>query len=149
MSTEIKFNKSAKEYVPKNQRQQITQNTCVKESIILENKENNEVKVDIKFNLQAKEYVPKKNDEFKIGGLSDNDDDEDQNKINKIDDDDDAFFQELNIDEFFEDDESDEDNWFTKYKECTCCKGYIYKCKGEVCQSLGVCYCKAHEDNDI
>ena len=33
-----------------------------------------------------------------------------------------------------------------KYKNCTCCKGYVYKCNGDTCKSLGQCYCKMSDE---
>ena len=45
-------------------------------------------------------------------------------------------------------DENDENEWILKFKNCCCCKGYINKCNGDICSSLGVCYCKAQEEFD-
>ncbi len=42
----------------------------------------------------------------------------------------------------------DEDKWIPKYKDCECCSGFVYKCKGEACLSLGECYCKMKDDMD-
>ena len=74
-----------------------------------------------------------------------------------IDDDDDGdeladkFFDEI-IDEnnilFDEDDESDDEKWFPKYRNCDCCKGFVYKCEGDTCKSLGKCYCKIKSQID-
>lgn len=33
-----------------------------------------------------------------------------------------------------------------RFKNCTCCKGEIYNCKGVTCKILGVCYCYLHEE---
>jgi hypothetical protein len=44
------------------------------------------------------------------------------------------------------DDGEDENKFFDKYKNCSCCKGYVYKCNGEACKSLGQCYCKMSDD---
>jgi len=38
------------------------------------------------------------------------------------------------------------DEFDAKFKDCTCCKGYIYNCKSKVCENLGVCQCKAHSE---
>ena len=47
------------------------------------------------------------------------------------DEEDDAHYMDQNqILEYFED-----------YKDCTCCKGHVYNCEGEVCQEIGECYC--------
>ena len=42
----------------------------------------------------------------------------------------------------------DEDKWFPKYKDCDCCQGFIFKCKGQTCSDLGQCYCKMKDDCD-
>ena len=47
-----------------------------------------------------------------------------------------------------ENDSDDEDKWIPKYKDCPCCYGFVYKCKGEACFSLGECYCKMKDDID-
>ena len=138
----IVLNTKAKEYVPKKKKN---------EENIESNSENNNKK-NIEFNLNAKEFVPKTNgktttqnmDGFQIELEEDEDEDPDDDAVF-----DELVNQELNdpmpIDE---EDESDEDKWFPKYKECVCCQGYIYKCSGDVCGSLGVCFCKAQEDYD-
>ena len=46
------------------------------------------------------------------------------------------------------DDSIDEDKWLPKYKDCECCHGFVYKCKGEACSALGQCYCKMKDDVD-
>ena len=42
-------------------------------------------------------------------------------------------------------------NYFEKLKNCECCKGNFYSCQGQVCESLGACYCytklKLEEEN--
>jgi len=57
--------------------------------------------------------------------------------------------ENINLDE--EDEESDDEKWFPKYRNCECCKGFVYKCEGETCRNLGKCYCKikAQMDGDI
>ena len=47
------------------------------------------------------------------------------------------------------DDSIDEDKWLPKYKDCECCHGFVYKCKGDACSALGQCYCKMKDDVDI
>ncbi len=158
----IVFNKEAKEYVPKKKKQEedksIVTNTTNPQSIPSKNQENEvdvieddkENQKNIQFNLNAKEYVPKKETEisgYKIEGLDD-DAEEEESEDEIIDE---LVNQELNdpIDPYaLDEDESDDEKWFPKYKECACCEGYIYKCSGDVCTSLGVCFCKAQEDYD-
>jgi hypothetical protein len=50
------------------------------------------------------------------------------------------------LDEFEEEEESDDEKWFPKYKDCECCKGFIYKCKGDVCLNMDACNCKMKDE---
>lgn len=83
------------------------------------------------------------------------DEDEDENLDEEDSDDEmaekmfDDMIEENNF--FDEDDESDDEKWFPKYRLCECCKGFVYKCEGETCKSLGKCYCKikAQIDGDL
>ena len=113
---ENQLNKNAKEYVP-------TKNRVPK-------------KLD--FNLDAKEYKPK---EKNVG--NDNEDEEVEEKMDMIVKDmvEDEVMEELGNEE-----SEDEDKWIQKYKDCQCCHGFVYKCKGETCSSLGQCYCKMKDD---
>ena len=110
------LNKNAKEYIP-------TKNRVPK-------------KLD--FNLDAKEYKPKEKAE-----VNDNEEKEVQEKMDMIIKDmaEDAVMEELGNEE-----SEDEDTWLEKYKDCQCCQGFVYKCKGEACSSLGQCYCKMKDD---
>ena len=112
------LNKNAKEYVP-------TKNRLPK-------------KLD--FNLNAKEYKPKEK-----GEVNDNEEEEVQEKMDMIVKDmaEDAVMEELG-----NEGSDDEDVWLQKYKDCPCCQGFVYKCKGETCSSLGQCYCKMKDDCD-
>ena len=41
-----------------------------------------------------------------------------------------------------EEGEVDQENKFEeKMQGCSCCKGFVYKCKGKMCYNLGVCQC--------
>lgn len=91
----------------------------------------------LNFNLNANEYVPKKNG----GKTEDNDDEEDQEQLDMIMKD---VVENDILDELEESD--DEDKWYPNYKDCECCKGFVYKCKGTACESLGQCYCKMKDD---
>lgn len=31
--------------------------------------------------------------------------------------------------------------WYAVYKDCACCKGYIYRCNDELCKQMGQCHC--------
>ena len=113
---ENQLNKNAKEYVP-------TKNRVPK-------------KLD--FNLDAKEYKPKE-----TNLANDNEDEEVEEKMDMIVKDmvEDEVMEELGNEE-----SEDEDKWIQKYKDCQCCHGFVYKCKGETCSSLGQCYCKMKDD---
>ena len=116
---ENQLNKNAKEYIP-------TKNRLPK-------------KLD--FNLNAKEYKPKEK-----GEVNDNEEEEEvQEKMDMIVKDmaEDAVMEELG-----NEGSDDEDVWLQKYKDCQCCQGFVYKCKGETCSSLGQCYCKMKDDCD-
>ena len=116
------LNKNAKEYVPTKKR----------------------VPQKLQFNLEAKEYKPKEKVEYVEG-----DDDEDDEVKEKMD----MIVKDMVEDEVMEeignDESEDEDKWVPKYKNCECCHGFVYKCKGETCSSLGQCYCKMKDDCDF
>ena len=113
-------------------------------------------------NKNAKEYIPtkrrnKKDEEPTIQKIQyiegDDDDDDDveeeekdiQEKIDKIEKD---MIEEEAIEELGDDLSDDEDKWFPMYKDCECCKGFVYNCKGEACVDLGQCYCKMKDECD-
>ena len=88
--------------------------------------------------MNAKEYKPKEK-----GEVNDNEEEEVQEKMDMIVKDmaEDAVMEELG-----NEGSDDEDVWLQKYKDCQCCQGFVYKCKGETCSSLGQCYCKMKDD---
>ena len=97
----------------------------------------NRIPNKLNFNLQAKEYIPKE----KI------DDDKEEEEVNdKLD----MIAKDMAEDEYMEElgneESEDEDKWIEKYKDCKCCQGFVYKCKGNACASLGQCYCKMQDD---
>ncbi len=164
------FNKGAKEYKPKDTFTSRASNIAVNNGNI-----GNKIQDDlnnIKFNLEAKEFKPKPMEinGYTIGGLDSDDEDVDvklnQNnnikdkpeikvlKANPVKEKDDTA-NDLDIEEIIEqglddydDEESDGNEWVPQFKNCSCCKGYINKCSGVICSSLGVCYCKAQEEFD-
>ena len=97
----------------------------------------NRIPNKLNFNLQAKEYIPKE----KI-----DDDKEDEEVNDKLD----MIAKDMAEDEYMEElgneESEDEDKWIEKYKDCKCCQGFVYKCKGDACASLGQCYCKMQDD---
>ena len=93
-----------------------------------------------RWKINAKEYVPKQQEE------NHEEDEENNEEIDMIMRD---MVENDILDEMGEEsDSADEDKWYPKYKDCECCKGFVYKCKGDACQSLGQCYCKMKDDCD-
>ena len=115
---ENKLNKDAKEYIPTKKR----------------------IPEKLDFNLQAKEYKPK---EKVIEGDDEVDDEGVKEKMDMIVKD---MAEDEVMEELGNEDSEDEDKWIKKYKDCECCHGFVYKCKGETCLSLGQCYCKMQDD---
>ena len=116
------LNKEAKEYIP------------------TKNKKLN-------FNLNAKEYQPK--EKQKNIELDEDDDEEVDKKIDMIANDmveNDLIEEQAKANDS---DEEDENKFYPKYKNCQCCKGYVYKCNGDTCKSLGQCYCKMSDDCEL
>ena len=109
-------------------------------------------------NKNAKEYIPTKrrikrekeeSNIQKIQYIEVDDDEEEENdikeKIDKIEKD---MIEEEAIEELGDDLSDDEDKWFPMYRDCECCKGFVYNCKGEACVDLGQCYCKMKDECD-
>ena len=124
MSEEVKkeLNKDATEYIPTKKR----------------------IPEKLEFNLEAKEYKPKQVVEY-VEGDDEDEDDEVKEKMDMIAKD---MVEEEVMEEMGKDDSEDEDKWYPNYKDCNCCKGFVYKCKGEICADLGQCYCKMKDDCD-
>ena len=118
---EQKLNINAQEYKPKKKK--------------LENEK-------LKFNLNAKEYEPKNYNKKEEDEDEENNEELDMIVKDMVEND---ILDEMGEDEQYSDSE-DEDKWYPKYKDCECCKGFVYKCKGDACQSLGQCYCKMKDD---
>ena len=107
----------------------------------------------LNFNLSAAEFKPK---ETVVEYVEDDDDNDElikeefdmimgdvvENEVMN------ELAKERKLDNSSEDSE-DEDKWIPKYKDCECCSGFVYKCKGEACSSLGECYCKMKDDVDF
>lgn len=107
----------------------------------------------LQFNIKASEYVPKSNIEPKQEDIN-QEEEEEQEVQEDMDDENEEEFDMIMKDavendvlnELADDDDSDEDNWYPKYKDCNCCQGFVYKCKGTSCESLGQCFCKMKDD---
>ena len=94
-------------------------------------------------NPGAKEYIPKKKTKQQVPEklnfnleANEDDDEEDQEQLDMIMKD---VVENDILDEFGEESD-DEDKWYPKYKDCECCKGFVFKCKGKACENLGQCY---------
>ena len=127
---EQKLNKDAQEFIP--------------------SKKKNQEKLN--FNLEAKEYKPKPPKE-KIEYIEADDDEEEDIVKDEIDmmmrdEIENEAMNELAEQGKISDDSADEEKWFPKYKDCECCHGFVYKCKGDTCSSLGQCFCKMKDDVD-
>jgi hypothetical protein len=155
------LNIKAKEFVPKkkinntNPSINLTNNTTNTNT-------NSEVENKLlKLNLNASEYVPSNSINSQIQMIPQNSYNEQNLYENSKEANDDEDFEEPNDDELDMimkdmmendevecDEESDDEKWFPKYKDCECCKGFVYKCKGNACQYLGACYCKVKNECD-
>lgn len=126
--SDVQLNTGAANYVPKSKRGKERENT------------QNENKLNL--NLDAQEYVPKNNVELEPELDADLYEEEFDMIVKDIID------NEAIEEELEEDEESDEDKWFPKYKDCECCKGFVYKCEGIACSNMDMCYCKMKEECD-
>ena len=112
----------------------------------------NRVPDKLNFNLAAAEYNPKEIIEY-VESDDDDNDEQIQEEIDMIIGDvvENEVMNELAKQQKLDnssDDSEDEEKWIPKYKDCECCSGFVYKCKGEACSSLGECYCKMKDDID-
>ena len=110
-------------------------------------------------NKNAKEYIPTKHRGKQNGELNINAKEYKPSHLNEPDDQADndretqdqiyMIAKDMAEDELIQDlQNEEEDKFFPKYQNCTCCHGYVYKCKGPTCQALGQCYCKMKDDCD-
>lgn len=162
------LNIQAKEFVPKKKTNNTTTNTGTSESQNTKDMSELENKVaNIKLNLSAKEYEPNKPkltekvnynnfDNYNNFPQQNNDENFYEDSKEPYNDEDEPNDDELDMimndmienEELDCEDESDDEKWFPKYKDCDCCKGFVYKCKGNACQYLGACYCKVKNECD-
>lgn len=123
-SFDYEFNKNAKSYKPKNLIEDININQYKN------NNKNPEVKKEQIEKLLQEEY----------------DSDDEDNDFEDIEEE--LIMKEMLQAENDYDSESDADKWFPDFKDCDCCKGYVYLCNGETCNEMGQCYCKMKADLD-
>jgi hypothetical protein len=156
---QLNFNKNAKGYIPKSKRTQNNKENVAKDT------ENNK----LNFNLAAREYIPKAanqsnpqledgtNNQMNMEMYQHYYYEENAEKAEEMEEEDegeefDMIMKDIinneALEEMEEEDESDEDKWFPKFKECECCKGFVYKCKGIACANMNSCYCKVKEECD-
>jgi hypothetical protein len=148
------FNVNAKSFIPKSKRNAnnyISNSSSVQSSCIVTNDFDK-----LKFNLYADEYKPKNTFNNQVHNFFNNDY-EYEDKTDEFKNDDKEEAEEFDmilkdiinnevLEEIEDDEESDEDKWLPKYKDCNCCKGYVFKCKGPACINLGTCFCKMQDD---
>lgn len=133
---DLNLNSNAKVYVPKSRKTEnssaSTNNTNMSE--------NNQNDPKLNLNLNAQEFVPK----TKAAETQDDDEDYEGEEFDMMMNDiiDNEMMEEM------EEEESDDEKWMPKYKDCECCKGFVYKCKGTACVNLGICHCKMREECD-
>ncbi len=141
-SIDLNFNPNAKNWVPKKKRAEDSKGENIQ-------KGSNDNIEKLNFNLSANEYTPKANnsndiqkefDEMEINEEFEEDEDIENDELNMI-------MRDI-IDNEDIDEESDDEKWFPKFRDCECCKGFVYKCNGEACANLGECYCKMRADCD-
>jgi hypothetical protein len=169
------LNKNAIEFVPKKIKNKETSEQSEKESSInINSNNNNKIFENDKNNNEYNEFLNCVNERVNNNGKveypyyqnynkfdqnmnfdEENKDQEEQNPQNEDDEDDvdkleDEFLEEMIDPNQFDDDEdeSDDEKWFPKFMNCECCKGFVYKCQGETCQTLGKCFCKLKAQMD-
>ena len=103
----------------------------------------------------AKEYIPSKVRMQKMKEFTnvqyvevDSDEEEENDIQEKIDMIEKEMIESEVIEELGKDMSEDEDMWFPMYRNCECCKGFVFKCKGKTCADLGQCYCKMKDECD-
>ena len=106
-------------------------------------------------NKNAKEYIPSKVRMQKMKEFNnvqyvevDSDEEEENDIHEKIDMIEKEMIESEVIEELGKDMSEDEDMWFPMYRNCECCKGFVFKCKGKTCADLGQCYCKMKDECD-
>ncbi len=153
----VNFNPNAKVYIPKSKR--VENNTNSTNNIENTNK--------LSFNLKAQEYVPKNNKQNSSGLNNKNsvdyqvyyyDQDKENNDLQEENYEDDGREFDMIMKDIInsealeeledEEEESDDEKWYPKYKECECCKGFVYKCQGIACKNMNACYCKVKDECD-
>jgi hypothetical protein len=159
------LNIKAKEFIPKKKLINSNTNNTTNSNPKSENNSEVENKL-LKLNLNANEYVPAKpngnyNNNNQTNGTQfimnqntmlnyenskeDNNDDFEEPNDDELD----MIMKDMMENDDVEgEEESDDEKWFPKFKDCDCCKGFVYKCKGNACQYLGACYCKVKNECD-
>ena len=111
--------------------------------------------VEDTLNKNAGEYIPSKVRMQKMKEFTnvqyvevDSDEEEENDIQEKIDMIEKEMIESEVIEELGKDMSEDEDMWFPMYRNCECCKGFVFKCKGKTCADLGQCYCKMKDECD-
>jgi hypothetical protein len=139
----VSLNTGAKAWVPKTKRQDPNPVQSSQTSDSNPTSETNK----LQFNLQAQAYVPKTLNQFNPDDYNLN---QDQGPEEEVDAEEfDMIMKDIINNEAMEEleeEESDDEKWYPKFKDCECCKGFVYKCKGTACVNMNVCYCKMQEE---
>ena len=125
---------------------------------------NKEIQVDKdNMNKDAKEYIPtnRRNKEKELPKVLyiEADSDEEEEKEEEEDEEEKIIKEGMDmiekdlieveaIEEMVDDISEDEDKWLPMYRNCECCKGFVFNCKGKTCSELGKCYCKLKDECD-
>ena len=130
----VELNVNARNWVPKSKRVETDQK--------------------LQLNLEATEYKPKFEQSqltYEVENLDINEEEPEEDEEYEGEEFDMIMKDIINnevMEEMVDDDESDDEKWFPKYKDCECCKGFVYKCNGVACVNMGACYCKMKEECD-
>mmetsp|Transcript_8427 Transcript_8427/g.9525 ORF Transcript_8427/g.9525 Transcript_8427/m.9525 type:complete len:199 (+) Transcript_8427:45-641(+) len=92
--------------------------------------------------------LPTKSEEFKV---SEGTDAKEFMQATAMDYDDSEVYDEVHWDEGSDDMfamDRDPMTFHEPSKNCSCCKGHIYNCDGEICQNLESCFCYALEEDE-
>ena len=134
----LNFNVNAKNFVPKSKRT---------------NQEEPKNEDKLKFNLSANEYVPRNlQQNYEVNEYQQQEVEEEEEDNEEIEGEEFDIMMKDIIDnevmEELEEEESDDEKWFPKYKDCDCCKGFVYKCNGVACVNMAACFCKMKDECD-
>ncbi len=144
------LNVNAKEFIPKNKqnKQEKREKQEMKNEDVNDKNTNNA-------NIGAAKFTENLNKDTKDINGHNNQEQDQEDKEEMYEDENEAEFADKMFNEMMmeqgmldEEEESDDEKWFPKYRNCECCKGFVYKCEGKTCRDLGKCYCKIKSQLD-